>query len=152
MSWRKHETHAEETKALRKALSAAGINARVGHGTGTAWAWLEINIGYGQQWGEHERHTIGHCSTSCRPCQNLRAMRKRTYEIVREITGRSGEYNGDTNVMQQDHWIRRKGPVPITHPNWPDVTEATPERDTLQQEIDRLRAENAELRALKGDS
>ena len=42
-TWRKHATHAEETRAVRAALVEAGYTtAKVGHGSGTAWGWLEI--------------------------------------------------------------------------------------------------------------
>jgi len=41
-TWRNHESHRAESNAVRRALRKAGIKAKVGHGTGTAWAWLEI--------------------------------------------------------------------------------------------------------------
>ena len=31
----------EETKIVKRELAKYGINARVGHGKGTAWGWLE---------------------------------------------------------------------------------------------------------------
>jgi hypothetical protein len=43
----------EETKIVKAALAAAGINARIDHGKGTVWGWLHVNIGAGQQFGEH---------------------------------------------------------------------------------------------------
>ena len=97
MSWRKHETHRAESAAVRAALRRAGINARVGHGKGTAWAWLKINIGSGQQWGEHDRDN-GTCSVSCLRCQRMKTMRLRVIEIVQAITGRHGDYDGEILV------------------------------------------------------
>jgi hypothetical protein len=44
-SWRKFPDHKSEIKAVKEALRKAGIEAEVGHGRGTAWGWLEINIG-----------------------------------------------------------------------------------------------------------
>ena len=130
MGWRNHETHSEETKAVRSALRAAGINGTVRHDTGTAWAWLEVNIGAGQQWGEHERgEEIRPCHFySCRRCQNLKAMERKAQEIIYEVTGRHGQYHGDTAIESQDGWSRRRGcNVPIEHPNWQDVTELSDE-------------------------
>lgn len=120
MTWRKHETHKEETAAVKVALAAAGISARVGHGTGTAWGWLEINIGAGQQFGEHQKdnHVNGFCYQDCVRCVNLRAMSKKALEVAREVTGRHGEYDGEINIHAQDHWTDKKGSIPIEHPNW----------------------------------
>lgn len=39
------DNHREETKAVKKAIADAGIDAKVTHGKGTAWGWLHINIG-----------------------------------------------------------------------------------------------------------
>ena len=121
MNWRKHDTNQQETTAVRKALRSVGINARVSHGRGTSYAWLKVNIGAGQQWGEHERRSDGFgCERrSCRRCTNLAAIREQTGAIVREVTGRRGDYNGDTSILQQDHWNQAKGrSEPIDHPNW----------------------------------
>ena len=112
----------EETKAVRKALKAVGINGRVSHGRGTAWGWLKVNIGEGQQWGEHDRGAEGNrglCNGACQRCKNTKAMREQTQAIIREVTGRDGEHNGNTLVLTQDHWSESKGQsVPIEHPNW----------------------------------
>lgn len=77
-TWRIHETHKEETKAVKAALKAAGINARVGHGKGTAWAWLKINVGEGNGF-----------------------LRPRVIKIAQAVTGRSGEHDGRINVYSQ---------------------------------------------------
>lgn len=122
MTWRNHTSHKEETKAVKKALNEAGINATVRHGTGTAWSWLEINIGAGQQFGEHDRVEQGiGCYLHCPVCENMRAMEKRTMEIVREVTGRSGE---NVLILRQHDWSDKRyketgdGNRPICHPNW----------------------------------
>lgn len=120
MSWRNHEDHKAETKAVREALKAVGINAKVGHGSGTAWAWLKVNIGSGQQWGEHEKSSDGIiCFRECVRCVNLRKMRDQTAQIIRDVTGRTDEYCGDTNILEQDAWNEsKKCRVAIAHPKW----------------------------------
>jgi len=73
MSWRKHKTHREETKAVKEALSKAGFKARVGHGSGTAWGWLEI-------------YPIGKWGTS---------TRGKVLRLIQQVTGRHGDYDGE---------------------------------------------------------
>jgi hypothetical protein len=119
MSWRKHETHKEETAAVKAALKAAGINAKVGHGRGTAWGWLEINIGKGQQFGEHERERpMDWCGLDCVRCQEMKRMEAKVREVVAEVTGRHGEYHGEVLILTQDHWTDKRGSEPIEHPEW----------------------------------
>jgi len=124
MSWRKAMNHSEETKAVRDALKAAGINARVGHSRGTGWAWMKVNLGEGQQWGEHLGGTTQRyrCTSDCPRCLNLKAMTEVAKRIVNEVTGRHGRYDGEVNYMHQDAWSDKKGSTPIEHPNWVDVT------------------------------
>ena len=125
MAWRNHDTHKEETKAVKAALKALGINAKVGHGHGTAWSWLEINLGAGQQFGEHKTDPAvpyRRCDPDYPVCRNLKAMEKKVYGVTGEITGRHGEYDGNTLIMMQDHWNRNKDmSEPITHPNWKTI-------------------------------
>jgi len=73
MSWRNQKTHREETKAVKEALKKAGISAKVGHGTGTAWSWLEI---FTDRTGDREK----------------------ILEIAQDVTGRSGDYHGNILV------------------------------------------------------
>lgn len=111
-----HETRKEETKAVRKALQAAGINARVGHGRGTAWGWLHLNIGNGQQWGEHvarKAPLYEPCPPECVRCFNLHEMEAEALKIAQEATGRHGDYDGCINTCSQD-----EGRKPIEHPKW----------------------------------
>jgi hypothetical protein len=61
----------EETKIVKNALKAAGIDASVKHGTGTAWGWLEIELNSGSYWRHNE------------------ALR-----IAMRATGRHGDYDG----------------------------------------------------------
>jgi len=79
MSWRNQSNHKEETKAVKAALKQAGITASVGHGTGTAYCWLEINVGKGNG-----------------------NLRDRTLRIAQDVTGRHGDYCGCINVLTQD--------------------------------------------------
>jgi len=120
MAWRKQKTHREETKDVRAALQRAGINAKVGHGTGTAWGWLYVNIGSGQQWGEHVKGDDGFCLRSgCPRCENLRIMSAQALKIAQEATGRHGEYDGEINIYSQSPWNERKGiSETIEHPEW----------------------------------
>ena len=122
MSWRNHAKHSDETAAVRRALAAAGIDAQVGHGQGTAWSWLEINIGAGEQWGEHlpprgdrQRFCEG-AEAGCARCINLRIMGEETHRIVREVTGRDGDHNGNILVLTQGAWKRKDSR--IVHPRW----------------------------------
>lgn len=120
MAWRNHGTHKAETKAVKTALQAVGINAKVGHGTGTAWAWLEINIGNGQQFGDHN-HAMGvsPVHSTCHRCQQLNKIKSLTEEIARKVTGRHGDHGGEILILTQDHWNKSKNCCqPIDHPNW----------------------------------
>ncbi len=105
----------QETKAVKAALQAVGINARVGHGKGTAWGWLHVNIGECQQWGEHthEGYGIGH--DTCPRCKALRALSKEAERITQAVTGRHGEYGGRINIYTQNHWSDKKGTMAIMH-------------------------------------
>ncbi|MFA5176633.1 MAG: hypothetical protein WC440_00610 [Candidatus Omnitrophota bacterium] len=95
MAWRNFDTHREETKAVKAALNAAGINCVVKHRTGTAWGWLEINIGKDAD----------------------AELRKKTLDIALEATGRHGDYNGEILILTQDHWDQERGQsIPIIQP------------------------------------
>lgn len=97
MSWRKYPDHKSETKAVKQALKAVGYpDAKVGHGTGTAWGWLKIHV-------EVNRPKNCHCKERrtgfCLPCRNLwDEHRIRILRLASDVTGRDGEYDGNTNV------------------------------------------------------
>ena len=74
-----HDSRKAETKAVKQALAAAGIKARVGHGNGTAWGWMHVEIGRWNWWA-----------------YDL-ALR-----ITQEVTGRRGEYGGNINIYASD--------------------------------------------------
>lgn len=79
MSWRNHTTHREETNAVKQALAEARIPfTSVGHGKGTAWGWLEINVGKGN-YSYHADATA----------------------IAKAVTGRSGDYEGQILILAQ---------------------------------------------------
>jgi len=110
MGWRNHPDHKSETKAVKAALREAGIDARVGHGSGTAWGWLEINVGSGTQFGPCECEQDG---PRCRRCREMRCLRDAALQIAQRVTGRSGEHSGDILVLSQED-----GGKPIVHPRW----------------------------------
>ena len=93
----------QETKAVKDALKAAGINSRVEHGKGTAWSWLEINVGSADQFGEH---TIDEYQShiSCKPCQKIHEIEDRALKITLEVTGRGKHYNHNICMLTQKHW------------------------------------------------
>jgi hypothetical protein len=99
MAWRKQENHREETKAVRDALARAGINAKVGHGTGTAWGWLEINIGTNPF--AHSSEEYSHNRQECPACLWSDQTRSQVLKLAKEVTGRSGQYDGDILVLSQ---------------------------------------------------
>ena len=108
MSWRKHETHREETKAVKAALDKAGITAEIGHGRGTSWSWLKINVGDGQQFGEHQREAgESYCPANCPRCESQRDLHQKTLRIAKEVTGRSGDYDGEIQVQSQSGWCQK---------------------------------------------
>lgn len=96
----------QESKTVKEALAKAGIPARVGHGRGTAWGWLEVNIGDGSQYGEHLPNTENNfwVNPLCNHCKARQSAYETALRITQEVTGRHGEYNGDTNILQQDEF------------------------------------------------
>lgn len=106
--WRNQADHKAESAAVKAALTKAGINAFVAHGRGTAWGWLKVNIGAGQDFGEHDKAgTDTFCSADCQRCNKLRTMREAVQRIAQDVTGRTGEYGGRILVETQDHWDKR---------------------------------------------
>lgn len=106
MAWRKQETHAGETKAVKDALAKAGIKAKVGHGKGTAWGWLEINIGSNPY--SHLENVdrgngagFGHRRTDCDACQWHEQKHTLTLKIAQDVTGRKGNYDGEILILSQ---------------------------------------------------
>jgi len=104
----------QETKAVKQALQKVGINARVGHGRGTAWGWLEINVGAGQQFGEHVLDDV-QAHRNCPRCQNIYKVAEIALKIAQDVTERSGPYDGNISVLTQDHWSDKKGNIKIEH-------------------------------------
>lgn len=78
-SWRIHETHREETTAVKAALKKAGLRfCKVSHGSGTNWAWLHIYLPKDQEWSHQ--------------------LNRRVIQVVQAPTGRHGDYDGDILV------------------------------------------------------
>ena len=81
MAWRRHKTHKEETKAVRKALTDKGYKVRhVGHGHGTAWAWLDITVA-AQVFASRDQ------------------TRQAVIRIAKTVTGRGGAPGGESLVQ-----------------------------------------------------
>jgi len=112
--WRNHTDHRSETKTVRQALQALGINAKITHGKGTAWGWLEINIGKLDEW-PHNHAPQSYCPDNCPHWLIASSLRHIVLDTVKRTTGRHGDYNGEINILTQDHWNRkekRTEPIP----------------------------------------
>lgn len=116
MSWRNHETHREETKAVKKALLDADLPVlTVGHGTGTAWSWLEVELDISDL--DHEKiakdsiysvkeselidrdpNFYYQCVSNCSACETWRQRRDEALRIIWKVTGRHGDYNGNVSI------------------------------------------------------
>ena len=105
-------TRSQETKLVKDALKASGINSEVSHGHGTAWGWLHINVGSSEQFGPH---TVGEHEShyDCAPCKRTRELAKMALEIAQQVTGRHGQYDGCINVHTQRGWTDKKGSYEI---------------------------------------
>jgi hypothetical protein len=102
VSWRKQNSHREETQAVKKALEQAGIKpVSVGHDTGTAWGWLVINLGPNPSGLEHRKMTPWLCAPYCPACKRNDEIRRETLRIAQEVTGRRGDYDGEISVLMQ---------------------------------------------------
>jgi hypothetical protein len=104
MSWRKHETHKEETQAVKQALESAGLDAvKIGHGRGTAWGWLHITLARPLEFGCEEHGTYrSYDHSDCSGCRQfseaIRNLDRKAVRTAQEVTGRHGEYDGEINV------------------------------------------------------
>ncbi len=79
ISWRNHNTHQKEARAVKAALEEAGIPfTRVGHGTHSAWSWLEIYLGTRENYLKYGDHALA---------------------IAQRVTGRKGDYYGNILVI-----------------------------------------------------
>lgn len=88
---------------VKAALKAAGINAHVGHGTGTAWGWLDIYVGSAEQFGPHTTDEMG-SHANCAPCKRIHAIAEQAHKIAAEVTGRAGMYQEDISVNTSRYW------------------------------------------------
>lgn len=116
----------QETKLVKNELAKYGINARVGHGKGTAWGWLEINVGNGQQFGIEHIKDEYNSHRNCPLCKAAHIIANFAEKKAQEVTGRHGEYGGNILVLSQDHWTDKKGNIPIEH-DLPKLLEAIPD-------------------------
>ena len=111
-------TRLEETKTVKDALRHVGINAVVGHGRGTGWGWLHINIGSSDQFGiPHDIDPITLNHYDCLPCQTIHEISRLALMVTWQVTGRHGEYDGHINIYTQKHWNQQtKESVEICQP------------------------------------
>lgn len=84
----------QETKIVKDALKNAGIPAKVGHGKGTAWGWLHINIGEASKRNGVNLETRQYT-------QEEQALHDKVIKIAMEATGRHGEYDGRISLNAQ---------------------------------------------------
>ena len=103
--WRNQQTHKEETKTVKSALVRAGLPVlKVGHGSGTAWSWLNIRLCGSAVAHQRVNGSDGHgsffdpCWPDCRACMENRTNREATIRVALQITGRTGDYDGEINV------------------------------------------------------
>jgi hypothetical protein len=103
--WRNQDSHRAETKAVKSALIANGIDVeKVGHGTGTAWAWLHITLHKPLELGCEQHGTSGGYEDrlTCLGCHayyhDMRDLERKAIHIAQAITGRHGEYDGEINI------------------------------------------------------
>ena len=93
----------EETKKVKAALAAVGINARVGHGAGTSWGWLYVYVGsnpYAHLCAQHG--PVGGCTMdNCLACNWYRTTTDQALKTAQETTGRKGDYQGRINIYTQ---------------------------------------------------
>ena len=105
----------EETKIVKKELVKYGINAKVGHGRGTAWSWLEINVGECQQFGNEHIKDEFQSHRNCPICKAAHIISNFAEKKAQEVTGRHGEYGGNILVLTQNGWSDKKGSISIVH-------------------------------------
>lgn len=116
MSWRNQDNHKAETSAVKRALKNAGYRVkRVYHGKGTAWSWLHVDILIPSKLHSVvvedrrveqmtrtqrvERREYLPCVGNCPACEWEREQTRRVYALIRDVTGRSGDYDGNTIVQ-----------------------------------------------------
>lgn len=97
MSWRKYDSHKEETKAVKEALRQAGYKVvKVGHGKGTAWGWLKVTVQVDKPADCYcEKVEGGNCSF----CHTVWSENYRNLlNILASITGRHGDCSGNISI------------------------------------------------------
>lgn len=101
--WRRHKTHREETRAVKRALEKVGIKAKVGHDTGTAWGWLVVNLGPNPSGMEHikQEKTPWLCVGDCPACEKNRELESQVTKIAQEVTDRRGDSSDEITVLMQ---------------------------------------------------
>jgi hypothetical protein len=101
---------------LKDPLRKAGIEAEVGHGRGTAWGWLEINIG-----DPRMRNGLKAPPFEYQYTEEEQALHDKVLKISQEVTGRHGDYDGRISLLAQG-WRKKQKP------------EAQPEKEKVSTE------------------
>lgn len=92
----------QETKIVKEAMRAAGLPCtEVSHGRGTAWGWLHVNIGPNASGLDHECEDQWAQRAHCPACTANRELYEKAQTLVLKVTGRTGEYDGRTNILSQ---------------------------------------------------
>lgn len=115
-----HATRQQETAAVKAALRKAGLPVvSVTHGRGTGWGWLDVtlrhtdtlhtvnvnnggDIQYLTRRQRAELMVYSPCVANCKACDIERKTDRRALEIVQQVTGRHGEYDGRIIVQFTD--------------------------------------------------
>jgi len=98
------EDRREESKAIKRALKDAGIASSVRQGQGTAWGWVTVDVGYVDR--EHDPQTGEAAAWG----QAYHAdLGDETARIVREVTGRGGEWGGQITIGWSNRKIKQTG-------------------------------------------
>ena len=88
----------EETRIVKQALDSHGIKARVKHGTGTAYGWLKIYVDLPPVIHDRDKYGWDHCAGNSECCTKWQETYSRIIAIARQVTNRTGSYDGRINV------------------------------------------------------
>lgn len=111
----KRNMKTNETGSLKAALKAAGINAAVGHGRGTAAHWLHVYCGDLKDAISHASHECHRDRYNCLACEALAALEAEVNGQIMTTTGRKprdvnpwdDSPNWEVLVYTQGRWSKK---------------------------------------------